>query len=597
MPVTVEQFVECLTHSGLMAVDEIRAVQGGYRDAERYWDVESLCKELVRRGKITSYQAQVLRQGRFEGLVIGDYVVQDKIGAGGMGEVFKAVHRHMQRLVALKVLSAEATKNADLVARFQREVRAVARLEHPNIVTAYDAGQTGGTHFLVMQFIDGCDLSVYVKEQRGCLPVDEALNYLLQAARGLEHAHTEGIIHRDVKPSNLLLDRRGVVKLLDLGLAVFTESPQPGDALDRRLTVAGERLGTANYMSPEQAVDTRSTDARSDIYSLGCTLHFLLTGDPPFRRRKKMQVVAAHQHSPAPSLCDVLAEVPPALDAVFQRMLAKIPEERYQSMRETIVALEDVRRSGMARRPVRISLGEAAEDSDVTAYVDKPGESAERPRPLSSRDTVHALAKQDTDHSSEALESDAGAEDDDFLVIMSRHGKSQRDAQLADRQAAQWVLVMGGGVVIVEADGRRRRVSDMDALPAGPFLLETVGLAYNQLVADADLIRFADAGHLARIYLDGTNITDQGLRHLPNIASLVHLALGNTKVTSAGMASLAACSALKQLSLYATQVDDAAVANLRHMTALEKLNLMRTQLTPAAVEELRRALPACEILF
>jgi serine/threonine protein kinase len=601
MPVSIEQFLDYLATSGLVPRDQVHGTSTWLGDAERQWDVETLAKEFVSRGTLTPYQAMMLKRGKPDGLVIGDYVVLDKIGAGGMGEVFKAVHRRMDRVVAIKVLSPEATKSEDLVARFQREIRAVARLEHPNIVTAYDAGEFRGIHFLVMQHIEGCDLSIYVKEQRGCLPIDEALDYLIQAARGLEHAHNEGIIHRDVKPSNLLLDRRGVVKLLDLGLAVFTEGSQSGDVADRRLTVAGERLGTANYMPPEQALDTRATDARSDIYSLGCTMHFLLTGDPPFRRPKKMQVVAAHQNAPVPSLCDLFADIPPALDAVFQRMMAKKPEERYQTMREARCELDHVKRSGLARRSIQIGPDDADVDHEGSTVTMRK---AELKRALSARGVeaggIEAGGgKAVVDPAAESGRSDSSNSDNSaVLEISARQGKSgQSEPHAPDRDAAQWVLAMGGGVVIVEIDGRRRRVNDLDDLPVTPFVLETVGLAYNQLVADADLTRFADVAQLRRMYLDGTNISDDALRHLPGIASLSHVALGNTKITDAGVQSIVECKTLRQISLYGTHVTDACVPALIQLRKLEKLNLCRTQLSTEAVAQLRSALPRCEVVY
>jgi hypothetical protein len=306
-----------------------------------------------------------------------------------------------------------------------------------------------------------------------------------------------------------------------------------------------------------------------------------------------------------PSLCDLFADIPPSLDAVFQKMMAKKPDDRFQSMRETIAALEELRDSGVARRPLQIGPDDADVDLDApTAHLHKPADSIPPPRPLSSRDTVHGRMKQDTDYSRDDL---GEAEDniqqqkdvqpqDDILVLRPRPEAAQRHAGLHDRKAARWVLLMGGGVVIVEDDGRRRRINDQDALPARPFVVETVGLAYNQLVSDDDLARFAEMTHLARIYLDGTNITDEGVRHLPRIASLAHVALGNTKVSDLGIAYLTACKSLRQLSLYATQVGDACLPHLRRLTLLEKLNLTRTRLSPAAVEALRRDLPACEIL-
>ena len=206
--------------------------------SERPADAASLAKKLVQAGKLTKYQAANAAQGKAKNLVFGEYVVLDKIGAGGMGQVFKAEHRRMKRIVALKILPPLAVKSPDAVLRFQREVQAAARLEHPNIVAAFDAGEGNGVHFLVMQYVEGQDLFSLVKNHSR-LPVASAIDYVTQAARGLAYAHDKGIIHRDIKPPNLLVDRDGTVKILDMGLArldgdIPRRSPQPEARTDHR---------------------------------------------------------------------------------------------------------------------------------------------------------------------------------------------------------------------------------------------------------------------------------------------------------------------------------------------------------------------------
>jgi serine/threonine protein kinase len=295
---------------------------------------------LYRTGKLTKYQVQAVYEGKTKGLVFGQYVVLDKLGAGGMGVVLKAQHRRMKRTVAIKVLSSAAMKQAGTVERFHREAEAAAKLSHPNIVTAYDADEHQGMHYLAMEYVEGKDLATVVKEH-GPLPVQQAVECILQAARGLQYAHSRGIVHRDIKPGNLLLDNEGTVKILDMGLAriVGAEAALGGA---ERLTTTGQVMGTCDYMAPEQSLDTHQADARADIYSLGCTLFRLLTGNPPYRGETFAKLFLMHLESPIPSLCEARPEVPESLDAVFRRMLAKKPEDRYQSMTEVAAELEAV---------------------------------------------------------------------------------------------------------------------------------------------------------------------------------------------------------------------------------------------------------------
>ena len=267
---------------------------------------------------------------------LGEYDLLEELGGGGMGRVFKAVQRRMNRTVALKLLPQSLVQSPESVERFRREVQALARLSHPNIVAVHDAGAADGTHFYVMDLVDGDDLARLIREH-GSMPVEEALDCILQAARGLEYAHAQGIVHRDVKPSNLILDHDGTLKILDLGIARFLPLPeQAGDDL----TKTGCVLGTVDYMAPEQAMNTRRADHRADIYSLGCTLYFLLTGQPLFGGDTVMERLVAHREHPVPSLRKACPAAPPWLDGVFRKMVAKKPEDRYQSVTALVSDLE-----------------------------------------------------------------------------------------------------------------------------------------------------------------------------------------------------------------------------------------------------------------
>jgi len=352
MPASVADFVKAAEDSGIITDEALVEYLRGVAPES---DATPLANRLVKDGRITAFQAKHIYGGRAKALVLGPYVVLDVLGKGGMGYVYKAEHRKMRRVVALKVIAKTALKSTAAVRRFEREVQAAARLEHPNIVTAFDAGEAAGTHYLVMQFVDGKNLSEMVKAS-GPQPVARAVDWVLQAARGLAFAHEQGVIHRDIKPANLLVDSRGAVKILDMGLARL----ETLDADQDQLTGTGQIMGTVDYMAPEQAMDTRQADARSDIYSLGVTLWYLLTGRPLFEADSVLKKIMAHQHEPARSLADVRVSSDARLEAVFQRMVAKQPDARFQSMQEVVAALEALPLDEMSQGPSSGDVGGGA---------------------------------------------------------------------------------------------------------------------------------------------------------------------------------------------------------------------------------------------
>ena len=271
------------------------------------------------------------------------YEIVELIAQGGMGKVFKAKHRMMDRTVALKVIKNELMRNTEVIERFHREVKAAAQLSHPNIVTAYDAEQANGVHFLVMEYVKGTNLSDLVKRD-GQLPVAKAVDYARQAAMGLQHAHEQGMVHRDMKPHNLMLTKDGTVKILDFGLASLSSetiaaSSEIGLSADASLTNAGCVMGTPDFISPEQATDAHQADIRSDIYSLGATLYYLLCGQPPFSSGGVAERLRDHAETAPVPVNQLRHDVPHELSDVVSRMLAKDPAQRYATPQEVESAL------------------------------------------------------------------------------------------------------------------------------------------------------------------------------------------------------------------------------------------------------------------
>jgi WD40 repeat protein/serine/threonine protein kinase len=326
-----------------------------------------LARAVLQRGWLTRFQLNTIAAGRGKDLTVGPYVLLDRLGEGGMGMVYKAEHRHMGRVVALKVIRKEKLASPDAVKRFYQEVQIAAALAHPNIVLAYDAGQVGSNHYFAMEFIAGVDLARLVKEQ-GPLPVPRACDYVRQAALGLQHAFEKGLVHRDIKPANLFVSRapektdaaarNDVVKLLDMGLARLQTGGDTG------MTKTGAVIGTPDYLAPEQAMNSRAADIRSDIYSLGCTLYYLLTGRPPFTGAMLTEVLLKHQMEAPKTLAERGVEAPDEVQAVLDRMMAKDPDDRYQTPAEVVEELAPFCREGRLSADVFDFFSERAPAAD-----------------------------------------------------------------------------------------------------------------------------------------------------------------------------------------------------------------------------------------
>lgn len=337
MAMTYEEFVQSLSDCGLMGADEVEAFLYSLPLDDRPRTAESLAKEMYRQGKLTRFQTQAVYQRKTFGLVIGNYVVLDRLGKSEVGLVYRAQHRRLKRVVAVTLLPPEAAKSQERVKLFQRQVELIGKLSHPNIVMAYDADEYRGVHLLVMEYVEGRNLYTLVKEN-GSLPVAMAVDYILQAAKGLDYAHRQGVIDGHIDPSKLLLDLNGTVKVRDMGLARTREELVGPDADEENASQGDEVMSRADFMSPEQRLETRSVDTRSDIYSLGCTLYYLLVGRA-ISRGATLEEVPAHRDEPVPSLLKARNDAPPQLEEVFQRMVANRPADRYQTMNEVILEL------------------------------------------------------------------------------------------------------------------------------------------------------------------------------------------------------------------------------------------------------------------
>jgi eukaryotic-like serine/threonine-protein kinase len=296
-----------------------------------------LAKELVRRGWLTVYQMNQLFQANGQQLILGPYQILDHLGKGGVSQVFKAWHAERNALVALKVIHPHLLSNAEAVARFQREMKTVARLSHPNIVDSFSDDSIGEAHFFAMEFVEGTALDKLV-QLSGALPVQQACDFTRQAALGLQHAHEQGLVHRDIKPANLVqISGTALIKILDFGLARLHRS----DGSDRAtsLTLEGALIGTADYVAPEQARDARSVDIRADIYSLGCTFYYLLTGAPPFPGGSLMQKIYNHLNKEPTPVNLLRPDAPPEVGPILKKMMAKKIEDRYATPQEVAEAL------------------------------------------------------------------------------------------------------------------------------------------------------------------------------------------------------------------------------------------------------------------
>jgi serine/threonine-protein kinase len=339
-------------------------------------DARLLARDLIQRDLLTPFQANQLLTGKGNDLVVGPYHLLERLGQGAAGQVFKARHQRLHRIMALKLIHADRLTSPVAIARFHREIEVAASFAHPNVVRAYDADQAGTNYYFAMQYVPGTDLSHRVK-QSGPLPIAEACDVIRQAALGLQHIHDHGMAHRDIKPSNLAIVEGGPqtgsatdpacgslvpgqVKILDLGLARLCEEPSEEARRKPALTQLGAVMGTADYMAPEQGRDSRAADARSDLYSLGCTLYFALTGQPPFPGGTPLEKMMHHQLDEARPVEALRPEVPPTLRGIVRKLMAKEPTERFQTAAEVATILAPLCQAASQAVPIQATGNDAS---------------------------------------------------------------------------------------------------------------------------------------------------------------------------------------------------------------------------------------------
>ncbi len=337
VPSSVEELLQLIRKSGMVEEQKLgaylqrRQLTRGMPDDPRVF-----ADELVHDGIITYFQSEQFLLGKWRGFTIGKFKLLERIGVGGMGQVFLCEHMFMRRRVAVKVLPPAKADQPAALGRFYREARAAGGLDHSNIVRTHDIDQDGNLHFIVMDYVDGPNLLDVVKKF-GPMDINRAVSYIRQTAAGLDYAFRNHLIHRDIKPGNVLIDRKGVARILDMGLARFINDH--GDQLtikyDDKIV-----LGTADYVAPEQVANSHAVDIRADIYALGATFYFLLAGHPPFPTGTVSQKLLWHRTKDPTPIRQIRPEVPEGLAVIIGKMMAKDPKARYQTPAQVVADLD-----------------------------------------------------------------------------------------------------------------------------------------------------------------------------------------------------------------------------------------------------------------
>ncbi len=353
---TPVDLIKVLRKSQILVDAKLEEIRTKVLAGDYPFDSQKLASQLIKEDVLTEYQVARLLKNKPHGMAIGKYVILDKVGAGSMGRVYKARHQLMGRVVALKIIAPELSANARVVARFQREMKMVGRLDHPNVVRAFDADSVGNALYIVMEYVPGKSMGELFRA-RGPLPALEVCRYASEAALGLGHAHGQGIVHRDVKPSNILVGEDRRVRVLDLGLGVLLEADQQASFA----TADGIAVGTIDYMSPEQACG-REVDGRSDLYSLGCMMYHVISGQRAFPGESEVERLGKRIHGTPRPLVELVPSLPSAVSLVMDRLLANKPKDRYQTCEEASEALAAVSGRKHPAAPKSVAVGKSIAD-------------------------------------------------------------------------------------------------------------------------------------------------------------------------------------------------------------------------------------------
>jgi serine/threonine protein kinase/Leucine-rich repeat (LRR) protein len=615
-------------------------------------EVPEVCRRAVARA--ASFLSEAADEATVAGRVmhklgrIRDYELIEELGRGGMGAVYKALHVNLKRLVALKILPAEKMQDHRAVARFHREMEAVGKLVHPNIVLAHDAGEADGQHFLVMEYVDGLDLAQLADRCRP-LAVADACELVRQAALGLQHAHENGLVHRDIKPSNLMLSVNGQTKILDLGLALL-DSGQTGN---ENLTGDCQLMGTIDYIAPEQAGDSHAVDIRADIYSLGCTLYRLLVGRAPFsgpQYSSTLKKLMAHAQTPVTPAHQLRPDLPRELSQILDRMMAKSPAHRFATPRQVSEALSPFtvgsdltallgpagQGSGSAVSPITATGTASGCASALEPTVTKPSDELIGARNMAADEmpmivvqpsrrkrsgpptwlvaavvtfaavvmlyaTITVIVKDKSgkkkriklpDDTAEVVVENDGKTEGIVKITPPPAGRSPAPTKQGppppdtiDRRVAEHVLALGGTMQLLYRP-YGRGVNQIGDLPSDSFKIKGISLPNARLLHSDHIAMIAQLRHLRRLDVADTPIGDADLEQIAKIPTLDWLSLTGTQVTNDGLAALQALEWLRVLHVAGIHIEPSGAAVIGGLPRLEGLDLNGSRVNDEAAAKL-----------